>query len=126
MTPRLLLVDDESNVLRSLTRALQFNFEITTAYSAEEAKILLTRPRAFDVVISDIKMPGQNGLDFVDEVGPLYDSIRFIVLSGCNDHETMQRVNNMPHLFRFLSKPARLEDVTSAIQDAIESLVASA
>ncbi len=66
--PRLLLVDDEENILRSLRRVLRRGeWEIETAPNAEEALKLL-HSFAPVVVISDFRMPGMNGVEFLTRV----------------------------------------------------------
>ncbi len=67
--PVVLLVDDECHILSALQRSLRREgYEILTAGSADEALALLSA-RAVDLIVSDQKMPGTNGLVFLTEVG---------------------------------------------------------
>lgn len=121
-TPRILFVDDESLVLRALSRALHFNFDLTTAYSAQEASALLDGPNPFDVVITDFNMPGEDGLAMIERVAEKHPYTRFIVLTGNQEPEVRARAEASPHVYRFLQKPAGVEDVTDAICDAVKSI----
>ena len=83
---RILCVDDERNVLRALERLfLDDDYEILTASSGEEGLELLNAAPQVQVVISDFRMPGMNGVDFLKQVFETHpDTIR-IVLSGYAD-----------------------------------------
>jgi len=122
---RLLLVDDETNVLeglRRLLRPLRGEWEVRTATSAVEALALLGEQPA-DVLITDMRMPVTDGgklLALVKERNP--STVR-IVLSGQTDHATALRVIPLAH--QFLSKPCDPSDFIDTlrqIRDAIEAL----
>ena len=68
MTPRVLLVDDDPNVLMGYKRNLRLEFTIVTATSGKEALFLLTRAEPFAVVVADFNMPGMNGIEFLAQV----------------------------------------------------------
>lgn len=99
----ILLVDDEPNVLKALSRLLK-QYHLTTASSGEEA-LLLAKERGFELVISDYRMPGMNGIDFLILFKLLQpDAIR-IVLTGYADLEGAQHAINEAQVFRFINKP---------------------
>jgi two-component system, probable response regulator PhcQ len=112
---KILLVDDEPNVLKALTRLLK-QYDITTAESGEDA-LKLAAQQAFPLVISDYRMPGMNGIDFLILFKRLQpDSVR-IVLTGYADLEGAQHAINEAEVFRFINKPwSNLE-----IQHVVES-----
>lgn len=122
MTPRVLFVDDESLVLKGLSRALHYNFDITTSYSASEASILLGRSSSFDVVVTDYDMPGEDGIDMIERVAADHFATRFILLTGNHDPTVRARAEASPHVFEFLQKPAGVNEVTDAINAAIKSM----
>ena len=61
---RLLIVDDENLVVRALARLLANDFQVVTASSGDDALRCVTTGEPVDVVLSDITMPGMNGLEF--------------------------------------------------------------
>lgn len=126
MSYRVLFVDDEGSVLRAISRNLSFQLDITTAYSAEEGLALLSGPGRFDAVVTDINMPGVNGLDFVEQAVKIVPGTPFIVLSGCGNSETLTRAAAMPTVSRVLVKPTGLRVVLKAIEAAIEATLTPA
>ncbi len=80
--PVVLIVDDEPSILSSLKRSLRREgWQIVTAGNAEEGLAVL-RSSPVSLVVSDQKMPGMNGLDFLARVGALAPSARRVLLTG--------------------------------------------
>lgn len=117
--PRVLCIDDEPNVLKSLRRLLRReNFELHTADSAEAALDLLD-DLAPAVIVSDQRMPGMQGTEFLEIAREkLPESIR-IVLSGFADAATILEAINRGHIYRFLTKPWDDDRLREAIVDAV-------
>ena len=110
---RLLMVDDEKNVLealRRLLRRLRSDWEVRTANSALEALALLEQEPA-DVLITDMRMPGMDGAGLLAAVKERAPSAVRVVLSGETDDATALRV--MPLAHQFLSKPCDPKDPSS-------------
>jgi two-component system NtrC family sensor kinase len=102
---RLLLVDDEENILRSLRRALRrSDWQVETAPDAERALVLFEQFRP-EVVISDYRMPGMNGVDFLERVKELAPHTQRIMLTGQADQQAIEEAINRSQVFRFVSKP---------------------
>jgi len=101
----LMLVDDEANVLTSLRRLLrQEGYRILTAGSGEEAlEILATQPA--DVVVSDQRMPGMSGAEFLGRVREIYPDTVRMVLSGFSDLEALTDAINQGSIYKFIAKP---------------------
>jgi two-component system probable response regulator PhcQ len=114
----ILLVDDEPNVLTSLSRILK-QYHLTTATSSEEA-LLIAAERQFDVVISDYRMPGINGVEFLCRFKRIQpDAIR-MVLTGFADLEGMQQAINDAEVFRFINKPWNNLELLHAVENGLE------
>ncbi|MGP1683916.1 MAG: EAL domain-containing protein, partial [Giesbergeria sp.] len=101
----LLLVDDDENILNSLKRLLRRNgYRILTASSAEQGLILLAENRV-DVMISDQRMPGMPGVEFLRRVKDIHpDSVR-MMLSGYTDLKSVIDAINEGAIYKFLTKP---------------------
>ena len=115
---RILFVDDEPNVLQGLRRMLyskRKEWEVSFALSGPEALKVL-RKRHFDVVVSDMRMPGMDGPQFLEEVRKRHPRIVRIVLSGQSDREMALKSINSTH--QFLPKPCDAETLQSAIKQA--------
>lgn len=114
---KILLVDDEPNVLKALARLLK-QYDVTTADSGEEA-LLLAEHRLFDLVISDYRMPDINGIDFLilfKRMQP--DAIR-IVLTGFADLEGAQYAINEAEVFRFINKPWSDLEIVNVVENGL-------
>ncbi len=114
----LLLLDDEENVLRSLTRLFRRDgYSIISATSAKQAFELLAN-HPVQVVLSDQRMPGISGTEFLSQVRDLYpDTIR-IVLSGYTDLASVTDAINRGAIYKFLTKPWDDEALRAQVQDA--------
>lgn len=119
---RLLLLDDEANVLQALQRALR------RSYSAEELKVeTFTDPEQallrsgevpFDVVVSDYHMPGINGIDFLRMIkGVQPDAIR-LVLSASTEFETVMQAINQAEVYRYIPKPWQPDELAATLAAA--------
>lgn len=119
---RILCVDDERNVLRSLERIfLDDDYEILTANSGEEGLELLDQSAQVQVVISDYRMPGMNGVDFLKEVfGRRPETIR-IVLSGYADTAAVVAAINEGKIYKFIPKPWNDDELRLTVAKAIET-----
>ncbi len=117
---RLLLVDDEKSILLALKRQLKKKLDLTTAQSGLEALEILEKDNNFDVIISDMRMPGMNGVQLLETVGKKYPDIIKIMLTGNADLTTASDAVNRGDIFRFLTKPCPMNILTKAIYDAFE------
>ncbi|MEN6585539.1 MAG: ATPase, T2SS/T4P/T4SS family [Sulfuricella sp.] len=114
---RLLLVDDEPNVLKALQRVFrQENYLVATAPNAGEA-LALMRQGAFHLVVSDYMMPGMNGAEFLKQVKALYPETIRIMLTGHADTGAVMGAVNEGAVYKFILKPWNDDDlrVTAAL-----------
>ncbi len=120
MTRKILFVDDEPNVLEALERQLRKHFEIVTAEGPARGLQTIEKDGPFAVVVSDLRMPVMDGIQFLaktKETSP--DSIR-IVLSGQGDFATVINAVNEGSIFRFLTKPCATEQLIKTLLAAEE------
>lgn len=113
---RLLLVDDEPRVLSGLGRVLvelEGSWEVVTATSGELALERMAE-REFDVVVTDMRMPGFDGADLLAEVQHRYPGVTRIVLSGQPDEADAIRALAVAH--RFLAKPCSIQALRAAVE----------
>ncbi|TWT77125.1 Hydrogenase transcriptional regulatory protein hupR1 [Posidoniimonas polymericola] len=118
MTSRILFVDDEGIVLKSLNRALSTTYDITTAYSAEEALGLLADQK-FAVIVTDMRMPGGDGMWLIRKASEICSHCQFIVLTGNCDDATRENAMATGKVFAFLNKPCPIELLEEQIEKAI-------
>lgn len=115
-----LLVDDEANVLSALGRSLfEDPINIVTATSGEQALAVLAE-QPFKVVVSDERMIGMQGSEFLSRVKELYPNTIRIMLTGHATLEAAMKAVNEGEIYRFFSKPWNDHDLKFAIRSAIE------
>ena len=114
----ILLVDDEPNVLHSLSRILK-PYQIVFCTSGEEG-LQVAKNQAFDLVISDYRMPGLDGVEFLTFFKVLQpDAIR-IILTGFADLKGIQQAINDAEVFRFINKPWNNFEILNAVSRGLE------
>ena len=119
--PRLLLVDDEENILRSLKRVLRKgDWEIETAPSGE-AGLELLHAWAPEVIISDYRMPGMTGVEFLTRVKECAPKVQRIMLTGQADQTAIEDAINRSEVFRFISKPWNDSQLVLTVRNAVEA-----
>jgi two-component system, NtrC family, response regulator HydG len=118
--PALLLIDDESNIIRSLARVFSEEpYEIYTTSSGVDAVCILERER-IDLIISDYKMPGMTGVDLLREANKRWpDTIR-IMLTGHADIQAVQKAVNDGAIYKFITKPWSDEDLRLTVSRALQ------
>ncbi len=115
---RLLIVDDELHIGRALTRILRNNgYEIEVATSPQSGHEVLAAKHV-DVVISDYKMPGTNGVEFLAEVRAKHPHTVRLMLSGQADMEAVIQALNTGSIFKFLVKPWQNDAIREVVSDA--------
>ena len=120
MTDKILVVDDDINLLASMRRSLGRVFKITTASSAEEALEIAQRDGPFAVVLSDQRMPRVEGVAFLSEMAYRHPDTVRMMLTGNADQATAAKAVNEGKIFRFFSKPASIETVGEGLQAALK------
>ena len=119
MTERILCVDDEPNVLQAFRRQLRKDFDIVTALGGQEGLDAISSEGPFAVIVSDMRMPGMDGIEFLSRVKQgAPDSVR-IMLTGCADQQTAVNAVNTGRIFRFLAKPCPPELLATALREGI-------
>ena len=119
MAEKILLVDDDSNILDGYRRSLSKEFLMETALGGTEALALANDNGPYAVVISDMRMPGMDGIQLLSHIKAVSpDTIR-VMLTGNADMETAINAINEGSIFRFLNKPCSKEVMARTITAAL-------
>ncbi len=116
---RILIVDDDPNLLAALSRQLRGKHDVTTAEGGKEGVETLQKRGPFAVIISDMRMPEMNGIQFLTRAQELYPNSVRMMLTGNADIETAMHAVNEGNIFRFLTKPCQRETLYWAIDAGI-------
>lgn len=119
MTRKILFVDDEPHVLDAMERQLRKQFEISTAQGPLQGLNAINKDGPFAVVVSDLRMPVMDGIQFLAKTKEICaDSVR-VVLSGQGDFATVIEAVNEGSIFRFLTKPCGTDLLTKTLVAAL-------
>ena len=114
-----LYIDDEVNNLNSFKASFRRDFEIYTASSAKEGRKILD---SFEigVIITDQRMPGMTGIEFLESIISVYpDTIR-ILLTGFSDINAVMDAINRGQVYKYLVKPWQNDELKMYIENALE------
>ena len=120
MNYKVLCVDDDANMLASYQRSLRKQFNIDTAQGGEAALAIMAVGGPYAVILSDMSMPGMNGIQFLSrarEASP--HSVR-MMLTGNADLATAMDALNCGSIFRFMLKPCLPENLALSLLAGIE------
>lgn len=116
---RILLVDDEPNVLAALKRQLRKRFAVSTATSGQDALDLVASEPSFRVMVCDMRMPGMAGLEVLKQMQTLSPDTTRMMLTGNADQQTAIDAVNEGNVFRFFTKPCPTEKLVAGIEAGI-------
>ena len=118
--PRILYVDDEVINLELLQLTFMNDFQVITAQSAREGLEVLEKDPDIPVVISDLKMPEMNGLDFIKVVKKQDPGKICMLLTGFMESDVMLEGFNKEFIFRYLMKPWEKDQLKETILEALD------
>ncbi|KIL97131.1 Hydrogenase transcriptional regulatory protein HoxA [Paramagnetospirillum magnetotacticum MS-1] len=116
---KILLVDDEANLLAGMRRLLGQSFNITTAEGGIEALGLAQNEGPFAVVVSDMRMPGMDGIELMRRFQEASPDTTRIMLTGNADQKTAVEAINTGQIFRFFNKPCSMATLSEGIMAGI-------
>ena len=120
MKPRILVIDDEEGVRKSLRMILEYDgYDVTEAATGEEGVKLIER-EAPDLVFLDIKMPGMDGLEVLQKVRHLMEAMPVVVISGHGDINTAVEATKLG-AFDFIGKPPERERILVTVRNAVDT-----
>jgi HD-like signal output (HDOD) protein/CheY-like chemotaxis protein len=115
---KIIFVDDEPKILQGLHRmfhSMRQEWEMTFVEGGAEALSFLEKG-PFDVLVTDMRMPGMDGVRLLSEVQKRFPDVIRIVLSGYSDHQMV--LKSVPLAHQFLAKPCDPQTIISAVSSA--------
>jgi response regulator RpfG family c-di-GMP phosphodiesterase len=119
MSTKILLVDDEENVLAAHTRNLHKRFTVETATGGEEALRMLEEAGPYAILVSDMRMPGMDGITLLERARAAHPDTVRVMLTGNADQATAIEAVNRGAIFRFLTKPCDPATLGGALEAAL-------
>lgn len=115
MSEKILCVDDDPNILQAFQRQLRKQFRLETAAGGAEALETIASSGPFAVVVSDMRMPGMDGIQFLSAVKERAPESVRVMLTGNADQQTAIDAVNEGQIFRFLTKPCPPENLAQTL-----------
>ena len=118
---KIMIVDDEVNVLHALKRMLSKagDWEIVTCANPHDA-LDIAHDSHFHLFLSDYRMPGMNGVDFLIHTRRLHPNSMRLILSGATDFEGLVSAINEAEIYRFIAKPTQAVELIATIKQALQ------
>lgn len=120
MNKKVLFVDDDTKILSSFRRTLSDLYEVHVAEGGQNGLDILKKDGPFAVVISDLKMPGMDGIEFLRLASEKYSDTVRVMLTGYADLDSAVSAVNDGKIFRFLTKPCDTEVITQVLNSCIK------
>jgi putative nucleotidyltransferase with HDIG domain len=117
--PRVLFVDDEPAMFKSLRRSVRREFAADVATNADQGLDCLRRGEPYCIVVSDVRMPGMDGAEFLATVRTISPESVRVMLTGCDEMEVAVRAVNDGRIFKFLSKPVPTEALLACLRTCL-------
>lgn len=117
---RILIVDDDPNILSGYRRHLRGSYKVTTTESGESGLKAIGEVGPFAVIVADMQMPGMNGTEFLIEAKKIAPMSVRVMLTGNVDQETAINAINQGNIFKFIGKPCPPEGIRLALETCIE------
>jgi response regulator RpfG family c-di-GMP phosphodiesterase len=115
----LLYIDDEPFNLTLFGINFQNNFNVLTAISgAEGLKILENKPD-ISIVISDMKMPGMNGIEFITKARQNFPEIKYFILTGFDLSSEIIEALDKKLIVRYFSKPLQVNEILATLNESL-------
>ena len=117
---KVLLVDDEANILSALERQLHSHFQVHTAQNGTQGLEVLQAQGPFSVIVSDMRMPEMDGAEFLAQAQKIQPFTTRILLTGHADINAAIAAINKGQIFRYLTKPCPIEILIDTLDLAIQ------
>jgi response regulator RpfG family c-di-GMP phosphodiesterase len=120
MVHKILCVDDDENILSAYQRQLRKQFQLETALGGNAGLARISAGEQFAVVVSDLRMPEMDGIEFLSRVRQVAPDAVRIMLSGNADLQAAIEAVNQGNIFRFLTKPCSNELLAQTLEAALQ------
>ncbi len=119
MNEKILCVDDEPNVLEGYQRNLRKQFCIEVASGGEQGLTMIASQGPYAVVVSDLRMPGMDGIQFLTQVKERSPDTVRLMLTGQADMNAAVAAVNEGNIFRFLTKPCQSDTLAKVLEASV-------
>ena len=119
MKEKVLYVDDEPINLQLFEINFEDKYDVITALSGMQGLELLNKHTDMKLVISDMKMPVMNGIEFIKTAKKKHPNLSYFILTGFEITDEIQEAINSHLILRYFRKPFNIREIESAIKEAL-------
>lgn len=116
---RILIVDDDVNLLAGLRRYFGKRFDLAVAQGGEEALAAVAASGPYSVVLCDMRMPGLSGVEVLERIAQIAPDTMRLMLTGNADQKTATDAINRGKVYKFFNKPCSPNDLAAGIDEAL-------
>ena len=116
---KLLILDDELEILNSLKRVFRKSYDVVCCDNGEEALDELKKTQ-FAVIVSDMRMPQMSGAEFLTKAHAIAPDTVRILLTGFSDMDTTLQAINEGHIFSYVTKPWNNDELKTLVSNAVQ------
>ncbi|MEM6516639.1 MAG: response regulator [Bacteroidota bacterium] len=113
---KVLCVDDEPINLMIMEKILGKHFDIITAKTGQEALDVMEQDTKIEIIISDMRMPGMTGLEYIKIASSKYENKKYFMLSGYAKTEDIQKAIDSHLIIDYFQKPANFDEIIKAVR----------
>lgn len=117
---RILLVDDEPSILKALTRTIASPDREVETFTDPQQALRRATTTVFDLVITDYRMPGMDGVQLLRQIRALQPESMRMVISGQADMEAVVEAVNEAAIWRFIAKPWDCDELKISVANALQ------
>lgn len=118
--PKVLVVDDEAEVLQSIHDLLRIDYQVLTCQSGAEALEHLRAAPDINVLLTDQRMPGMSGVEVLHQASLIRPETTRLLFTAFADIHAVIDAINQGHIFRYITKPWEPDELESVIRQAVE------
>jgi signal transduction histidine kinase len=118
--PKVLVVDDEAEVLRSVQNLLRMDYQVVTSESGSQALCALREDPEISVILSDQRMPGMSGVEVLHQAQEIRPETTRLLFTAHSDIRAVIDAINKGHVFRYIAKPWEPDELEAVIRQAVE------
>ena len=118
--PKVLVVDDEPEVLRSIHNLLRIDYQVITTESGFQALSALREDPEISVILSDQRMPGMSGVEVLHQAQAIRPETTRLLFTAHSDIRAVIDAINQGHVFRYIAKPWEPDELEAVIHQAVE------
>lgn len=119
MSNKILYVDDESLNLQLFELNFNNKYDVVTANDGYHGLDVLEENAEAEIVISDMKMPGMNGVEFINKAKAKYPNKKFFILTGFDITEEISEAIESGLVLKYFRKPFNIAEIDAAINEHI-------